>query len=367
MTYTATLVRASPNQSTPPDFEELGPMEGGLSWSDILSREREATATCLPESLAPNIKATLRDIFDPDPANIPWLELWITRDTIPVFRGPCIMPNWTHSGDQQTLTFNARGPLYYLRSMWVRTLLDYRDALAEDQHLIIQALIDQWQALDYGNLGIDTTQVIASGVDREILYDPAEEHNVYQRVIELSERINGFDLWVDLTTGPEERVLQLGTRGTDLTDTVVLDRRGLDQTSLAASMTADDLASDAFGAAHPETGSLTSEFADTDLRAAIGRRGVAATFDGVSEQATLDDYTEELQTTRRVPLVTPGATLIPVSGADVLDFGAGDTVQFVPSLGIETPEEPVVLTRRVLAKRITVDEAGNESIGVEFL
>jgi hypothetical protein len=248
--------------------------------------------------------------------------------------------------------------------MWVRTLLTYTTT---DQYTIVTDLIDQWQDLDYGNLGIDTSGVGTSGQTRAATYDPIEEHNVYKRVEELAERINGFDFWITLETGPENRVLNLGTRGADLTDSVVSDRRGLANTSLSLSFAADDLASEAFGMAHPETGTLTDEFSDTNLREAIGRRGVSATFDNVSVQATLDTYTQRLQESRGMPLLTPQAQLIPVAGADELDFGAGDIVQFVPRLGIDTTEEAVVVNRRVSAKRVTVGDDGNVSIGVEFV
>lgn len=368
--YTASLARAVPQSAAPPVYEELGPLTmaggGGLSWSEIHNQEEEATVTVHPENLTPDIKAALRSLFDGDPANVPWLELWITRHLIPVHRGRIILPNWTQTEMGLLLTLNSRGPLYELRSMWVRILLDYRGGLIEDQHQIVVDLIDQWQNLAFGNLGIDTSAVTASGVDREIHYDPAEEHNVHQRVLELATRINGFDVWVELETGPEARVLNLGTRGADLTDTVVLDRRGLADTGLAVSLTAGDLASEAFGASHDPAGTLASTFSDTALRAAIGRRGIAGTFAGISVQATLDDYTEAMQVTRALPMITPQPQLIPVAGADEVAFGAGDIVQFVPDLGIDEGDERVVLNRRVLAKRVTVGDNGNVAIGVEY-
>lgn len=372
LSYTASLARVTPQQSAPPTYEELGPLDiaggGGLSWSESHNREEEGTVVVHPEALPASLKTILRQLFTADPANIPWLELWITGSTSPaavrpVHRGRVIMPQFVQSPDGLTLVLHSRGPLYETRSMWVTTRLAYT---ATDQFAIVADLIDQWQDQDYGHLGIDTSSVGTSGQTRQIVYDPIEEHNVYTRIEELAARINGFDYWVDLATGPEARVLTLGTRGTDLTDTVVLDRRGLVNTGLAVSLTADDLASEAFGVSSPTTGPLSSTFGNASLRQAIGRRGVSSSFHNVEVQATLDDYTEQLQTTRSLPLITPQPELIPVSGADEVSFGAGDIVQFVPSLGIDTAAERIVLNRRVMTKRVVVGDDGNVTIGVEF-
>lgn len=368
MAYTVSLAEVTPVISAAPTYAELGPLDiaggGGLSWSEIHNAEEEGTVSVSPEALPPSIKTTLRQLFSDDPGDIPWLEIWITKDTTPVHRGRIVSAQFQQNDSGLVLTLHSRGPLYELRSMFVRTPTTFTGV---DQHTIVTDLIDTWQAEDYGHLGIDTSGVSASGQTRTITYDPLELPNVYEKVSELADRINGFDWWIDLETGPENRVLNLGTRGTDLTGTVVLDRRGLVDTGLALSFAAEDLASEGYGVGQPKEGDpFDSEFSNTSLRQSFGRRGVGATFNDVELQATADDYTEELQTSRSLPLVTPQPQLIPVAGADEMDFGAGDTVQFVPRLGIDSDTDIVVLSRRVMAKRVSVGDDGNVSMGVEF-
>jgi hypothetical protein len=98
------------------------------------------------------------------------------------------------------------------------------------------------------------------------------------------------------------------------------------------------------------------------LAATFGRAAVGATFDGVTVQSTLDDHTGRLLADRDSQLLQPAAGLIPVADVDPLSFRPGDTVAYAfdPGLGL------VDVTRRVQARQVTVDESGNETVGVVF-
>jgi hypothetical protein len=242
--------------------------------------------------------------------------------------------------------------------MWLTTDLAYS---AVDQFTIAKGLVDHWQALSYGNYGIDTSGVGTSGVTRYRTYVFAEQHNVLRRLLELGAVDDGFDAHVD----PDTRALVLSypQRGTPLTSSVVLDARNISDDSILVSIAPGDLASEAFGLG---TGSastrMTSTQSDTGRRAAFGRAGVAANFDGVSVQGTLDDHTAALLTARTEQLVVPTAGLIPVVDVDVDSFDPGDTVRYEFDAGLGL----VTLDRRVLRKVVTVDDNGAETIAVAF-
>lgn len=350
--YNVSVVHRSPNQLTAPTLTELGPVyASGLSWGEELSREGEATATTTPETLSEDITDQIVEALDND-SDVPGLELWIRRGSTLVFQGPLV--GLQVQGEDVSWSLVARGPLYYLRYMFLResATLEFDGV---DQHTIAETLIDDWQSLDYGNYGLDLSQITASGTTRDRTY--AAGDNVYQRVTELGAVDGGFDIWVNA-----DREVMLGTKGSDLTGSVVLDRRGITDAGLAVSFAAGDLASEAYGRNTDDESPLSSEQSDTTLRQSFGRSGVAGSFDGVTAQSTMDDHAQALLDSRTRPLVSPTPQLIPVDGAGVDDFGTGDTVVFAPRIGISG----LSLERRVLKKSVTVSDDGTESIGVEF-
>lgn len=349
MDYSVSITHRSPNTSAAPTLTELGPVVASdLSWSEELTREGAASASTVPETLDQDIIDSITEILNNDDT-VDGLELWIYRGATLVFQGPIVGIQVQQDG---TWTFVARGLLYYLRYFFLREVATLAFS-GVDQHLIGQTLVDDWQSLDHGNFGIDTSGISTSGTTRDRTYTAGD--NVYQRLIELAEVDGGFDVWFS------DRQLMFGTKGTDLTGSVVLDRRGISNSGIAVSLAAGDLASEAYGTNTDES-PLTSELSNTALRESFGRAGISASFDGVTVQATLDDHTQALLDARTRPFVSASPELIPVDGAGVTDFDTGDTVAFGPRIGI--PD--VVLERRVLKKSVSVGDDGNESINVEF-
>lgn len=346
--YSISIASVTPNQSTAPTYTELGPVvASGLSWMTELSREGSATASCDPSTLDDSILDAVAEALDDD-SDVPWLELWIHRDDTRVHRGPIV--GLSVSGTGETWTFNSRGPLYGLRYMYVLAEVVHS---GDDQHDIAVGLIDQFQDEDYGHRGIDTTQVTASGTTRDRTYPIGDP--VFERLIELAEVTNGFDVWLD------DLELNLGSKGSDLTETVVLDRRGIVDAGLSISFAAGDLASEAL-ALNTDEDPLTSTSEDTTLRNSFGKTGVVGSFDGVTQQGTLDDHASGLQAARSRPFISPQPKLLPVSGAGVLDFSTGDTIEFSPRIGVD-----LTLERRVQVKSVSVSDVGEEEIGVQFL
>src|SRR5690606_1442460 len=183
--------------------------------------------------------------------------------------------------------------------------------------------------------------------------------NIFERLTELGQVSGGFDWWVD-----DGRQLRLAaTKGDDLSDQVSLDLRSITKPGLHVAVSAAGVASVAFASNSAELPPVQHEAVNSALAASFGRVGVAEQFDGVVEQATINAHANRMLGVRNGPQVAAMPEAIPVAGASVTDFASGDWVEmaFDPGVGL------VVFRRRVLAKRVTVSEDGNETIGVEFV
>ena len=107
---------------------------------------------------------------------------------------------------------------------------------------------------------------------------------------------------------------------------------------------------------------LTSQQSNTEIREHFGRVGVSETWQGVSEQPTLDAHTQGLLDARGMTLIEPGQGLHPVQGAGIEDFTIGDRVSYRFDAGLGV----VDLAPRIVRMQITVDEAMHEHISVQF-
>lgn len=341
------MAARTPAQLAAPTLTEVERIAfDGLSWETEVNRAGSIQVGCVVDKLAAPIKARLRNL-DQFPT-----ELRVHRDGVVMAAGPI-----TGGGIQgSTLTLYARGLLYYLRYMLVTADLTYA---AVDQHLIAKGLVDHWQNLDYGNFGIDTSGITASGVTRDRTYKANELPNIGHVVELLSQVDNGFDA----TVNPSSRALVLHhpEQGIDRTATVHLDARNITDAGVSFSVAAEDVASDAFGVGTGEEPFTAHKF-DAAVRASFGRSGVGQTFDGVAQQATLDGHTQALLASRAVQWFQPAPGLFPVTDADVDDFDAGDTVSFSYDSGLGLHTGPY----RVAAKRVQVDADGAETISVGF-
>ncbi len=361
--YGQTLARPTPNyelqvwqrtpvQASAATFTEVGRVVSPtITWADELDADGRLDCSCQPDRLDADVKAALRDAADKtSPQGV---ELRLVSDGTTIWAGPLV-------GGQiqgRTLTLTAHGLAYYLRYMWVTSDLTYS---AVDQYTIGKGLVDHWQALDYGHFAIDTSSVGTSGTTRDRTYLAAEQHNVHKVLSELAAVDGGFNWWVD----PSSRELTFGDRGTDLSATVVLDFRNVANASIAFDTAAGAFASEGFGTGTSSSDvPSTSTRSDTGVRASFGRAGVAASFDGVSDQSTLDAYTQQLVDDHSVPTFVPGPEVSPVTDADVGDFGPGDivTYSFDSGLGLQT------FARRLVKVQTSVGPDGSERMTAEFV
>lgn len=350
--YEVAVVGRVPAQAGSPTFLQVDPIDWSkLTWSSTLSRPQSLSVTCKTATITEPVAQRLRT-----PDRLP-TELWVSRNGRQVFAGPLL--GGARNGDE--LTLECGGLLTYLQ--WMIVVADMRfDQI--DQFGIAAALIDQWQTLDFGHYGIDTSTVGVSGVLRDRSYVRDEIHQVGRRVEELGAVRDGFDAEIDPTT----RKLQLWYpgKGVDRStgdDAIVFDGRNIDDQSAMFSIAPGDLASDAFGTgtkSGAET-ALWSEQANLDLRAAFGRSAVTGTF-GVEEQTTLDDYVGGLLDARDQPLRAPGRKVrVPVD-ADLDAYDVGDIVTYEVDdlLGIGG-------AWRIRSRTVTVENTGAESVDLEFV
>lgn len=353
--YDLVVVARIPNPSGPPMLVEIDPIPfETLSYTNTLSRAQDLSATCLGTSLPESILQLLRAA----PVET-LLELHLTRGGRLVFAGP--LYDYSQS-DGEKITFHARGLLSYLRRMRFRADTTFTQV---DQFAMVKAMIDQWQVVEWGHFGLDTSAVGESGMLRDGTYLRNDLNDVGQRVEELGARINGFDIEVD----PATRRVQLWHpfKGVDRSageDAVVFDAQSLESSDIAYSVAPEDLASEAFGtssgAGADET--LFSARVNTELLSKIGRSSVSGTFSEVSVQATLDDHTQAMLDARSGPLIVPGPKARITADTDLETYAVGDTVYF------EAPGPlGVAGAFRLRTQTVSVGESGEETISIEFM
>lgn len=337
-----------------PSYIEVDPVEWKtLSWSSTLSAPQSLTARCPISSLPASVQQRLAS---PDRLAT---ELWLTRDGRRVFAGP--LTGWRRTGNDVEIT--ASGLMRYLQVMFVLADLRYDQV---DQHSIVKQLVDQWQdAVPYGNFGVDTSAVTASGTLRDRSYVRNEGHEVLRRVQELGQVDGGFDSEVD----PVTRRLQLWTptKGVDRSvggDAIVLDDRNINDPDVMCSIAPGDLASMAFGTstASGSDTSLWSQAVDDELRAAYGAAGVLSSWSDISEQATLDGHVTAYLQARDKALLVPGPKARVTVDSDVSAYDVGDTItcEMDSVLGVSG-------AFRIRKRTVDVDESGKETSTLEFV
>lgn len=319
-----------------------------ITWTRSLKAAGAVSFSCVPDRLDSSLRTRLLDLVA-----FP-TEVWLYRDGVIIAAGA--IGGYQIQG--ATLNVTAPGLLSYLAYMYVTSDLTYSGV---DQTLIGQALVDHWQGQSYGDFGIDTSSIAASGVTRDRTYLAAEQHQIGQRLNELGAAADGFD--VDIDPATRELLLTSPQQGSDLTASVVLDGRNITDAGVVVSVAPGDVASEAFGLGGSASDArLTSAQDNTTVRASFGRTGVFGSFDGVTQQATLDEHTQSLLDARSTPLFVPGPGLIPVADVDVGSIDIGDTVTYEYDAGIGLQSGDF----RISELQTTVSEDGRETMAVRF-
>lgn len=352
--YELVAVARIPQTNGPPTFLEVDPLDWvSINWSEELSGIPSMSASVKISSLTDSVKLRLQT-----PHDLP-TELWLYRNGKHIFAGPLLGFN---AQDEDSITLESKGLLVYTQMWYVTRDLVYKGI---EQFQIVKGLIDQWQELEFGNFGIDTSDLPDSGVRRDVTYNYKELHNVYERILELSKLTDGFDFSID----PAGRNLELwfSQRGVDRSvgeDRIVFDQRNVTSSNIVCSIGPQDLASDAIGTG---TGSATdityvSRYYSPEVRAKYGRVGIMGTFGQVPDQSTLDSYTNAMLIARKEALLIPGPNARVSVDSDIGSYDIGDTVDYQLHSTLD-----VAGAYRIRKRTVTVRETGTESVSIEFV
>lgn len=324
-----------------------------ISYVEELNRPGTASLGVPIRSMSSTVQTQLADLAASAS------EVWIYADSSIVWAGEI----QTLNIQGQTVELGCVGLLGYLFRMGIVADLTYS---ATDQFTIAKGMVDQWQNLNYGNYGIDTSTVGTSGVTRDRTYLRNELHNVGQRITELGNVSDGFDLKVDPST--RKLVLTNPQQGSDLSASVFLDERNIDSAQVSVSVAPGDLVShvDATGTSMTSggaTSTLFSEQTTSALLSTYGRSWASANFDTVSVQGTLDNSANAFLAVRNKQMFQPGVTAFAGSNADVGGFHAGDTISYSYDAGLGRQ----TYSLRVGKLTASVDTSGKQRLQVEFI
>lgn len=351
--YKYSVSARTPAQSSAPTITEIDEIKpvGSVSFTDEQNMDGEASLSVEPERVPLDIALRLKDL-----KQFP-CELNVYRNDLLSWRGPLLSCQL----QGPTLTLNARGLMYYLRYMTLEADLSF---INQDQYIIGKGLVNAYQALDYGNYGIDTSAIGTSGITRTRRYFYKENHNVFDRLIELAEIDDGFDVWVD----HDSRELMFDAeRGNDLTMEVYADTSNIINPNIFWSVAADNLASNAIAVGTDPGGaqqSIAGTAEDTTVQQKWGRATVFVTAEDVTQQATINNWASRILATRNEQYFVPGPEVLTLEDVDPSTFGPGDVIQYsikVGNLGLINVE------RRVSLRRVIVEADGNETMQIELI
>lgn len=347
-TYDVILVRRTPQSASAPTLVAMGP----IKWTSLTVTKEcggagsiDVTATV--DSLDSVTKPSLIDLRSSP------CEIWCYRDAVLIHAGPLL----GYRIRERSIQFAGAGLLAYLGYM-VRTTA--YSATAADQSAIVKALIDDYQALTYGNFGLVTSTLGATGIPRDLTLLAADLKQIDRVITDMGTSNNGFDLEADpLTRG---LLIHSPRQGADLSATVIIDQRSIGDPVYSQFVGPGQLASDvAVSSSSSAGGSLVSPAANTTTRQSFGRVMMTSTFQDISAQSALDDHAQRFVDDNSSPLsaTTPG--LLAVPGFAYGDFNVGDIIayQYDAGLGMQS------FNLRVKTFATTLDD-GEERFTVGF-
>jgi hypothetical protein len=352
--YEMTVVRRIMQQSGPPQYSEIDALSfTGLSYTETVSKPEILAVGANISSVSPAIVSLLDDMAHKQ------CEIYVYRNGVRVFSGP-----WAaFQVHGESLTINAKGPLAYLDRMGVLTDVVFAQV---DQFQIAKSLIDIFQNLEYSNYGIDTSAVGVSGVLRDATYLLKEGNYVGKLLQDLGKRLNGFDFSVD----PITRKLQLyyPYRGVDRSTgegALIFDKRNVNNTNIICTIGTNDVATEgiAIGTSSGSTdGSVVGIKSNTELRSQFGRSVLFQSYNGVSEQPTIDAYAQSIIDARQSALLIPGPDSQVTPDSDLTLYDVGDTVQYQLHQLLNIRGK-----YRINSRQVTVQGNGKEKVTVGFV
>lgn len=345
--YNIVSVRRTPNQLTGPTYVELGPLyASSITIKDFKTAQAsEADFVVNMDSLDAETKTALRDLKAQP------LEVWLYRDAVRIFAGPVVGGNINN----KDITLTCRGRLIYLAYMLVTADKSFA---AVDQFTIGKTFVDDWQALDYGNYGVLTASIGTLGTTRSLEVPGATEHpTVLTTLRDFSK--GSFDFWVDYATGNLEFA---ATRGTDVSNTVIIER-GITNPTSGFALGPGLLASKVYSTGtSSESAALVTSSEDTAVTQAFGLAGIATNHDPVTDAAHLADLNAQDLAGLSEVYFTPGTDMYEVEEAEWIDLEPGNIVEFSYDSGLGKR----VFDGRIEKRQLQISSQGADVISVEF-
>lgn len=354
--YEAILVKRVPNISSAPTLTEIDEIivRENLAWSTELIGDGGFISFALePDQQSQDIKDILVDISQTA------CEIRLYRNGTVVQMGPII--GVQTQGPTVNIVCRAAG--YYLKYMFI--VVENLQLTNVDQYTIGKRYVDDWQALDYGNFGLDTSGIGTSGIPRSVHMHGDEAPNVLRKLELLADNLNGFEFYVDPIT---RALVFTQRRGSDKSADVIIDSRAIVSPNTHFSVAFEDYANAAIAIGADQdasTGVGIRGYKNNVTEQAIwGRAGAAIHIDSVTEQGIIDDYAQSLlDTTDHLHFIPGTGSAFPILGAGVEDFDTGDTITWVYDYGLGL----VSLERDVYKRIVKIDGAGTETMSVEFV
>lgn len=281
-------------------------------------------------------------------------EAVVDRGGQVVWRGPVLTASETDEEDNRTVEFGGEGLFAYTRRMFLTETIDHTAETgdgAKDLAVIARELIDHHQDKAAGDFGIDTSGSETTRLHEHVYYS-WERKNIFEAIVQLAERDDGFDFTVDAESRRfVAHYPQQGTRFPDLIweDGIRKFTRGVDATSQASQI---------LGVGEGEGKKmLARNRQDSSAVSEYGLTQAVYTNKDVKQADTLDDHVRRELSLMRNPAQTVGVTI-----------GTGHFNPFAVPLGVEgklkyeSSYDPVNEFRRMVGFDVVWEEGDERSI-----
>lgn len=321
----------------------------GLTWTDELDRP-QAIQFSVPTRTLGSAAVRLRDPFTTP------LEVLVSKGTTAMAHG--FVQGYTAEG-ATSLQVYAKGLLGYLEG--AHEVADLVYGPATDLNLMAKDIIDRWQASAWGNYGLVTSGIVASGTTGELTIVGAELPNVLTLLQAIGRRSGGFNLDVV----PSTRVVRVRSplAGVSRTTTAIIDRRALVTAGMSVSVAPGDVGTEARATSLTTGGETLTASATSAAVSTWGRWIVTQRYDDVDQQSTLNGHATTLVGVVARAKFSTGPTFLAAQPSLAPEaWEVGDTLGFVHDFGLGLVDRPV----RVSSRRVSVpDDGGPERIQVD--
>lgn len=285
--------------------------------------------------------------------------IYIERGGVVVWSG--ILWNLDMDVNNNSATLGCEGWHSYWRKRYLRADKTYSSS-TDDQANIAKGLIDWAQAQSGGNIGIDTTGVVATGIKRDRVYYAYERKNIATLIEQLGEVDQGFDWYYRTTksgtTYTTQYLILYPKTGKvspirfELGSNVELLRCTVDAKTMADFV-------ETTGAGET-TQMIASQVVNADALNAYPLLEDQLSYCDVTSSTTLNQYAKRRIQTGKTPVIIPTLNVNPDLDPVFGSYSLGDQVKVVGSYGLFS----INAQFRITAINVSVSAESKETISV---